>query len=172
MSLLDDRQRVVASSNPANVGLTMATQSYLPQSTGAQETLRIGQPWAGRDFARRLGQLGADPGRSRRSELHPLTLTLTLDERAMTLLVALNPDYFISHIAQKLDASEGSVDVLRYDGTLLMSSDPARQPGAQSDVRQLRLPEVESANLNRTRNARADGLPRLASLPAGAGRAG
>lgn len=155
MSLLDDRQRVVASSNPANVGLTMATQSYLPQSTGAQETLRIGQPWAGRDFADGWASSAQTPVDRDDQSFIPLTLTLTLDERSVTLLVALNPDYFINHIAQKLDASEGSVDVLRYDGTLLMSSDVARQPGAQSDVRQLRLPEVESGEFEQDSGARA-----------------
>ena len=144
MSLLDDRQRIVASSNPANVGLTMATQSYLPQATGAQETLRIGQPWAGRDFADGWASSAQIPIDRDALSFIPLTLTLTLGDASATLLVALNPDYFINHIAQKLDASEGAVDILRYDGTLLMSSDPAKLPGALSDVRRLQLPEVES----------------------------
>ena len=144
MSLLDDRQRIVASSNPANVGLTLATQGYLPQSTGAQETLRIGQPWAGRDFADGWASSAQIPIDRDALSFIPLTLTLTLGDASATLLVALNPDYFINHIAQKLDASEGAVDILRYDGTLLMSSDPARQLGTLHDVGELRLAEVES----------------------------
>ena len=161
MSLLDDRQRVVASSNPANVGLTIATQSYLPQSAGAPETLRIGQPWAGRDFADGWASSAQTPVDRDDQSFIPLTLTLTLDERSVTLLVALNPDYFINHIAQKLDASEGSVDILRYDGTLLMSSDPAKQPGALNDVRQLRLPEVESGEFEQN-----SGTPALTAFRA------
>ena len=155
MSLLDDRQRVVASSNPANVGLTIATQSYLPQSAGAPETLRIGQPWAGRDFADGWASSAQTPVDRDAQSFIPLTLTFTLDEHSVTLLVALNPDYFINHIAQKLDASEGSVDILRYDGTLLMSSNPGKQPGSPHDVSQLRLAEVESGEFEQDSGGRA-----------------
>jgi len=144
MSLLDDRQRIIASSNPANVGLTLATQSYLPQASGAQETLRIGQPWAGRDFADGRASTAQTPVDRDAQSFIPLTLTLTLDDASATLLVALNPDYFINHIARKLDASEGSVDILRYDGTLLMTTDPAEHPGTLHDVQRLQLAEVES----------------------------
>lgn len=144
MSLLDDRQRIVASSNPANVGLTVATQSYLPPASGAAETLRIGQPWSGRDLADGWASTAQTPIDGDAQSFIPLTLTLALGERSVTLLATLNPDYFINHIAQKLDISAGSVDILRYDGTLLMSTDPAQQPGTLHDVRRLRLGEVES----------------------------
>ena len=144
ISLLDDRQRIVASSNPANVGLTLATQSYLPPASSAPETLRIGQPWSGRDLADGWPSNAQTPVDGDDQSFIPLTLTLALGERSATLLATLNPDYFINHIAQKLDVSEGSVDILRYDGTLLMSTDPAQRPGTLNDVRRLRLEQVES----------------------------
>ncbi|MBS1227629.1 MAG: diguanylate cyclase/phosphodiesterase with sensor(s) [Proteobacteria bacterium] len=144
MSLLDDRQHIVASSNPANVGLTMATQSYLPPASGAQETLRIGQPWSGRDLADGWASTLQTPIASDAQSFIPLTLTLTVDGQSVTLLVTLNPDYFISRITQKLDAAEGSVEILRYDGTLLMSTDPNAQPGTVREVQRLHLAEVES----------------------------
>ena len=155
LSLLDDRQRIVASSNPANVGLTMATQSYLPPASGAPETLRIGQPWSGRDLADGWASSAQTPVDGDAQSFIPLTLTLALDERSVTLLATLNPDYFINHIAQKLDVSAGSVDILRYDGTLLMSTDPAKRPGTLSDVRRLRLGEVESGEFEPEGNDRA-----------------
>ena len=144
MSLLDERQRIIASSNPANVGLAVATQSYLPPPGGAQETLRIGQPWAGRDFADGWSSSAQIPVDADALSFIPLTQTLQLGEHGVTLLVALNPDYFINHIVQKLDASQASVDILRYDGTLLMTTDPAKRPGSLHDVSGLRLSDVES----------------------------
>ena len=155
MSLLDDRQRIVASSNPANVGLTLATQSYLPPASGAPETLRIGQPWSGRDLADGWASSAQTPVDGDAQSFIPLTLTLMVGERSVTLLATLNTDYFINHIAQKLDISEGSVDILRYDGTLLMSTDPAQRPGALSDVRRLRLGEVESGEFEPEGDGRA-----------------
>jgi diguanylate cyclase (GGDEF)-like protein/PAS domain S-box-containing protein len=75
----------------------------------------------------------------------PVAQTLALDQRPVTLIVALNPDYFINHIMQQLDSEEVSVDVLRYDGTVLISTDSARIPGAVYDyvTRNLRLSELE-----------------------------
>lgn len=51
MSILDERGRVIASSNPANLGLVTSTESYLPLGDGKPGALRIGTPWSGRDFA-------------------------------------------------------------------------------------------------------------------------
>jgi diguanylate cyclase (GGDEF)-like protein/PAS domain S-box-containing protein len=146
LSLIDDRGRIVASSNPANVGMTLATKSYLPLTTGRLEILRIGQPWTGRDFASGKPTSPQTPGSADEASFIPVTQTLVVDDRAVTLLVALNPDYFINHISQKLDAAEGSVQVLRYDGTLLMSTDPAELPGSLYGyvARNLRLSEIES----------------------------
>jgi len=75
----------------------------------------------------------------------PVIRGIGLGKDRVTLLFALNPDYFINHIAQKLAAGEGSVSVLRYDGTLLMDSDPGGRPGSLRDhfIRDLRLDEVE-----------------------------
>jgi diguanylate cyclase (GGDEF)-like protein/PAS domain S-box-containing protein len=147
MSLLDANDRIVVSSNPANVGLLVATQGYLPPPTakgGAAELLLIGEPWAGRDFAGgRASRIDDAVGEDAQSFI-PVIRTLVLDGRRVSLLVALNPDYFINHIVQKLDSRQGSVDILRYDGTLLLSTDPLSRPGSLYDVSGLRLADVES----------------------------
>ncbi|WP_198674772.1 EAL domain-containing protein [Rhodoferax ferrireducens] len=152
MSLLDDSGRIVASSNPANIGLTVATQSYLPAASETQEILRIGRPWAGRDFADGRPATAQTPVQADAQSFIPVTRTLAVGERWMTLLVALNPDYFIHHMTQALDAKEGSVEILRYDGTLLLDTDPTALPGSlHADVvRDLRLTAVESGKFEQT----------------------
>lgn len=144
LSLLDENDLIVASSNPANVGLTLRTQSYLPLPTGSPEILRIGTPWAGRDFAGGRASTFQAVVEGDAPSFIPVTQTLVLNKRRLTLLVALNPDYFINHIAQKLDTWQGSVEIVRYDGTRLMATDPRWPPGARHDVGALRLGEVES----------------------------
>ena len=150
MSLLDDRQRVVVSSNPANVGLVVSTESYLPPSSGAQEILRIGPPWNGRDFADGRASTAQAPVDVDAPSFIPLTQTLMLGEHRATLLLALNPDYFINHMVQRLGASQGSVELLRYDGTLLMATDPEPRAGAVLDIGPLRLFEVESGEFEQS----------------------
>lgn len=52
VSLLDARERIVASSDPRNVGLSVTVDDYLPPALPALESLRIGRPrsrrWRGR----------------------------------------------------------------------------------------------------------------------------
>jgi diguanylate cyclase (GGDEF)-like protein/PAS domain S-box-containing protein len=146
MSLLDDSGRIIASSNPANVGLTVPTQDYLPPAGETLEILRIGQPWDGRDFAGGRPTTAQTPVEAQAQSFLPVTRTLTMGERSVTLLIAFNPDYFLNHMSQTLDAQTGSVEVLRYDGTLLMATEPTALAGSQHAyvARDLRLTAVES----------------------------
>lgn len=146
MSLLDNEGRIVASSNHANTGLSVNLDGYLPPTSGEQDILRIGQPWAGRDFADGRASTPKQPVDADALSFIPVTRTVAVGNHPVTLLFAVNPDYFVNHISQALDAEVGSVEVLRYDGVLLMNNDPASQVGSLRDgaVRELRLPDVES----------------------------
>lgn len=144
MSLLDDHGRIVASSNPANVGIRVATDSYLPATTDRLEILRIGQPWSGRDFAAGWPSAAQMPVAAAAQSFIPLTRTLALGEGTATLLVALNPDYFINHMAQKLDDAQGTTEVLRLDGTLLMDTDPQARPGLLHNNSDRQFGDIES----------------------------
>lgn len=155
MSLLDASGRIVASSDPANIGLTVATSSYLPVSSDSLRQTRIGQPWHGRDFASGRPTAALDPVPVDGLYFVPLVRTLAPDS-GMLLLVALNPDYFLGQFMRLLDDEEGVVDVLRYDGTLLMSSDWQRRAGAvyADEVNALRLAEREAGRIEQRGGAR------------------
>jgi diguanylate cyclase (GGDEF)-like protein/PAS domain S-box-containing protein len=129
MSLLDGQSRIYASSNPANVGIAISTRRYLPPASDTQDILRIGQPWAGRDFADGRVSSAQMPVAAEAQYFIPVTRTLKVGDRVVTLLFALNPDYFVNHIAQKLEVGEGTVEVLLYDGTLLMDTNPSTSIG-------------------------------------------
>ncbi len=149
MSLQDNAGRILASSNPANVGLVVGTQSFLPQAPDTQDLLRIGPPWAGRDFA--LGRATSDqmPVGTDEQSFVPITQPLQLGSLKLRLLIALNPDYFLNHMAGALKIEEGAVEILRYDGTLLMSTAPQARVGSlEAYVTQdLRLTEFENGTL-------------------------
>jgi diguanylate cyclase (GGDEF)-like protein/PAS domain S-box-containing protein len=149
ISLLDDRGRIVASSNPANTGKQIPMDSFMPSLTVQRDGLGIGKPWTGRDFA--AGSLAGQTGETNQDEpgLVPVIRRLTLGKRSATLLFALNPDYFVSHMTQNLGAGEGWAHLLRYDGTLLLGTDPAFQTGAvlQDVMLGLNLAEADSGQL-------------------------
>lgn len=130
LSLLDSSNRIIASSNLGNIGKIPELQSFYPPETILSHTgLRIGSPWAGRDF----------------SDGTPLEKLATVDSTTLGfvpllyhsegvtstthIIAALNPDFFINYFTQWLSPEDGSVEILRYDRLTLFSSDINTHPG-------------------------------------------
>lgn len=145
ISLLDEHQRIITSSNSANLGKRVSLADYLPTQRNNEPLLRIGVPWAGRDFAngKPLDTASGTDG----NDLYfiPVSLSLSMAHHSFTLLLALNPDHFLNQIAQKISVENGSVKIYRFDGTLLMDSDPAGRPGSghRDLMQRLGLPDIE-----------------------------
>ena len=152
ISLLDLEGRIVTSSNPGNVGVMASAYSYLPKNDGKQRMLRIGAPWAGRDFSNGRPINATQPVPGDTTTFVPVAYTLVQGTRTVTVLVALNPDYFLNHISQMLDAGEGTVEVLRFDGRHLMDTKLDAPIGAlhKDVVEKLGLPEIESGAFEQT----------------------
>lgn len=129
ISLLDENNRIIASSNRANTGITINTQGFLPLSSG-KSVLRIGEPWSGRDFANGKPSTHETPFDGNQLNFIPVIYTLVNGERVTTLLIAINPDFFINYISGILNTEAGIVEVIRDDGTLLLSTDPNGLVGA------------------------------------------
>lgn len=130
ISLLNEQGLIIASSNRANVGIVINTDTFLPNPTGEQDILSIGMPWAGRDFISGSSTTHQKPTSSEQLNFIPVVHTLSFGTRKVTLLIAINPDFFINHISQVLDKESGIVDIIRYDGTLLMSTDVSAKIGS------------------------------------------
>ncbi|WP_164931917.1 EAL domain-containing protein [Janthinobacterium sp. 17J80-10] len=66
----------------------------------------------------------------------------------VTLLAAVNPDYFLNSYSRKLSANQGLVEVMRYDGTMLMATQDAIVPGMRHIESQVpdNLSETESGS--------------------------
>ncbi len=151
LSLLDASDRIIASSNPANVGLTIATHDYFPLTQSEQKVLRIGLPWSGRDFAE--GHiLNQDVPTDGVSTFIAVTQLLEASPNRLTLLVALNSDYFLNHMLNQLDSEAGTVEVLRFDGVSLMATASGVMVGGKHrDVMDaLRLDEREFGQFEHT----------------------
>lgn len=128
LSLMDARGRIVASSNEANLGLVINSGDFLPPSSDMQELLRIGRPWLGRDFSDGQPVDGANAQGFDGLSFIPVMKTIGR-EAPLTLLAAVNPDYFLNNYSRKLATNQGAVEILRYDGILLMATHEAMMPG-------------------------------------------
>ncbi|MEI7613436.1 MAG: diguanylate cyclase [Betaproteobacteria bacterium] len=145
MSLLDDRGRITISSNPANVGIIVPTEDYLPPAMGLTENLRIGETWSGRDFASGRAASSQNPVERDALSFIPVIQTRVSGGRKLTLLLAFNTDYFVNRVSLQLGAADGVIEVLRYDGSLMISSCPDMLPASRQAyvARDLKLSENE-----------------------------
>ena len=148
LSVLDDGGVVISSSNSANLAIDFTLDGFLPPASDSLDILRIGPPWNGRDFADGYPGYGDDLA----PRLIPIVRKIPVGPQTATLLIALNPDYFINHITQTIDSAEGTVEVIRYDGILLMSTDPEERPGVLRKyvLRELELAEDEIGEFAQT----------------------
>ena len=128
LSILRLDGQVLASSDARNRGLTIDLAGFYPAAALGGTSPRLGQPWIGRELVNARPSSGA-PLPPRASTLVPFLRRFTFAGQSYWWLAALNPDDFIQHFAQLLPPEQGRVQLLRYDGLLLLSSSSADIPG-------------------------------------------
>ena len=115
--------RIVASSLPENIGKTVITSDWLPLSdTPAVNFLRIGPLWRGRDLADGSPVTPAQPLTGDALSFIPLARGEAHLGNQWLFLASLNPDYFLNHFSRHVDTALSSVEVIDWDGRLLISS--------------------------------------------------
>jgi diguanylate cyclase (GGDEF)-like protein/PAS domain S-box-containing protein len=75
---------------------------------------------------------------------------LQSDGRVLRLLIALNPDFFVNHMTDAIHPESGIVEILRYDGTMLISTDPQSRVGSLHDyvVRDLIAKDIDAGTFD------------------------
>ncbi|WP_165903339.1 ATP-binding protein [Thiobaca trueperi] len=136
LSLLNPDGRVIASSDPRNVGLPINLHGFYPEAGLDWPQLRIGTPWHGRDLGDARPCAG-EPAPPSAPGFIPVMRPVELKDQPGWWLAALNPDDFINHFSELLPVDEGRVQLLRYDGMLLLSSHPDDIPGRSDQAGQV-----------------------------------
>ena len=135
LSMVDANGRVTLSSAPANVGVQVDLGAFVPLTETPLDTLRVGQSWGGRDFSNGapLGAGVAPPGAvGGLTFVSLLREVKTSDGKVQRMLVALNTDHVISGYLGRVDPDVLAIDLLRYDGALLLSTQPVMPNTAQA----------------------------------------
>ena len=153
LSVLDATGTTIASSNQANLGVVVGTQSFVPPASGDTSVLRVGEPWQGRDFFN--GHLLND-GRvldPQQPWLIPIVRSIRLGRDALTLLVAFNPDYFVAQFAERLEAVGAHLVWSRLDRVVLLDSRDLARAGSRVDPKTLQVSEGVSPSQDWTASA-------------------
>ncbi|PKO34121.1 MAG: hypothetical protein CVU34_08875 [Betaproteobacteria bacterium HGW-Betaproteobacteria-7] len=161
LSVADEDGRIVASSNPANLGQQIDTRLFQPSAEAGTSTgfLRLGPPWAGRDFADGRQTTPALPADPSDASFLPLVREEMVGGRRLQLLATLNPDYFINHFARHIDPDLTRLDMIDYDGRLLVSL----AEGTAAGQRQLSGERLQQMRASEIGNF-ADDSERLSSV--------
>ncbi|RIX49851.1 MAG: EAL domain-containing protein [Rhodocyclales bacterium GT-UBC] len=128
ISLLDAASTIIASSEPRNVGLRIPSQTYMPPLSGPAEVLRSGMLVDGRDFYD-----GQPVSASLTPTLSfiPVSLDIALNnQRWMHTVASINADYFLNFYSNHLPLPGSVVQLLRYDGSLLLDSMEKSSPAS------------------------------------------
>ena len=135
LALLAADSTIVAGSNVHSLGRKVGLAGFLPTSPVPADKLRLGPPWTGRDFDDGRPIAPDRPSTLNAPDFLPVARALVLsDGRNATLLAAVNGDHFLNHYGRVLDPANSVVDLLRNDGTLLISTAATNLPGARQNA--------------------------------------
>ena len=138
LSLIDQSGRIVASSNPKNIGATLRMEESFPGSSNAAVGVSVlGRPAQGRDLADSSLLDQALPGADsalQASGFFPIARRIAGEPGGIShVLATINPNFFINTYQLTLADSEDSAALFSYDGMFLTgSSNLALQPGTNA----------------------------------------
>jgi len=117
VSWLDGRGRVLASSNPDNIGLTVPL-ALVGRVVDPGRAAWLAPPVAGRD----LGSLGQVPLAQARVLALPLVLSFNAPQGPGLLVALINPDHFATQFERALDGSPLRALLVGLDGRLIVGT--------------------------------------------------
>jgi PAS domain S-box-containing protein len=123
--------QIMASSNPDNLGKIVPTDDFqpLPSGLSAANFLRIGAPWSGRDFADAIPSTATSTIPVDAVNFFPVVREESLGKQRLKFLGAINPDYFLNHFARHIKPELTQVEIITYDGIVLLSTREDLSPG-------------------------------------------
>lgn len=164
--LAADGSTIATSSNPRNVGTRVELKSFLPATPGPLEILRVGPPWIGRDFHAGRPAGTVPPESADGTGFIAVLRQVNRNEGHWdTLVAAVNPGYFINHYGRTVPPDAGVVELLRYDGMLLLATDEARHPGGHAGSERI-VGEIERQESGQYEGQETDGRAALVAYRA------
>ncbi len=166
VAMLDAQGRVMASSSGGGVGRHVALDVFMAAAGRSASALQVGLPWAGVDFADGQAGVPGQPLSTGAAGFMALSREVALaGGRRVTVLAAVDTDFFIHQYNRLLDPNKAVVELLRDDGTLLLSTGAARAPG-ERDVSDLAVQRLARSADGRFEQRMPDGRTVLTAYSA------
>jgi len=133
LSIANEDGRILASSNPDNIGRQIDSSDFHPPREGNEiaSFLRLGVPWRGRDLADAMASTTRKPIPPDHPSFFPAAREESVGPRRLQMIAAFNPDYFINHFSHHIDPQLTQVEIIDYQGIVVLSSRDDLMPGSQ-----------------------------------------
>jgi|GEM_PF-925126 len=116
-------EKIVYSSNEFNLGLYINDSGFFPKPLFDDKVLRISAPWVGRDFITgTLSYSNEEKINLKESFFIPISKRIDTKRGEFNVIVNLNSDYFTNRFLTNLDSNDVIFELIRLDGTLLLST--------------------------------------------------
>ena len=133
LSVADRNGRILASSNPDNIGRHVDSSSFQPPRESGETAgfLRLGPPWQGRDLADGTPTTARSPIPPDSPNFFPLVRESEVDGQRLQFIATVNPDYFLNHFSHHVSPDLTLVEILDYQGIVMLSSRDDLMPGSR-----------------------------------------
>ncbi len=164
LSVMNDRNEVYASSNPANRGTRLGLSDFLPTENPkfSAGTLRMGTAWAGRDLVDGRALSGNETLPTDRPFFVPAVLHLGAEAQGLSFVAAINPDHFLNRFnRQTVHPFQERFRWVRLDGKTLAHSGELPQGttfGPQALLDRILKEEIGHTNAETLSAFRTSGL--------------
>ncbi|MBD3830724.1 MAG: hypothetical protein IE890_09580, partial [Arcobacter sp.] len=121
INILDEKNRVIYSSNELNKNLLINLETFYPLPIYEKNILRVGNTKEGRDFYN--GKNITYLKNSLDINFFPILREIDLGTKKIKVLIAVNGDFLLNRYNSFLNIEHCYIDILKVDGTLLSSND-------------------------------------------------
>ncbi len=121
INILDENNKIIYSSNKLNKNLLINLESFYPIPTYSKDILRVGNTKEGRDF---FDAKNIEYSKNNLDiNFFPILKEVSLGYKRVKVLIAINGDFLLNRYNNFLNIEHCYIDILKIDGTLLVSND-------------------------------------------------
>jgi PAS domain S-box-containing protein len=121
INILDENNEIIYSSNKLNNNILINLDSFYPVPIYSSNILRVGNTKEGRDF---YDEKDIEYSKNDLDiNFFPILKELSLANKKVKVLIAVNGDFLLNRYNNFLNIEHCYIDILKIDGTLLVSND-------------------------------------------------
>ncbi len=122
ISLLDEHGVIIKSSNSDNINRVVNLDGFFPKPFASNSILRFSDIYFGRDFHSMVVAREEEFSNYNGLSFFAISKNFQIDNSSFSLLVALNPNFYINYYSNFLDIDSSCVILHRYDGRVATST--------------------------------------------------